>query len=423
MFESAALARMSERAPLGARLRPRSFDEVVGQQHLVSEGAAFRRMVETDRLVSSILYGPPGTGKTTLARLVATITGKAFVALSAPSAGVADVRRSLAEAAGRLGEHGQGTILFIDEVHRFSRTQQDSLLEPVEEGLVVFMGATTENPFFALNSPLVSRAVLWRLEPLGDEELVIVVTRGLDACGLAADHETIQAIVRAADGDARSALGIVERASVLADGSTLQASHLAGVMAGRMIHQGPDAHYDQASAFIKSIRGSDPDAGLYWMARMLEGGEDPRFLARRLVILASEDVGMADPQALVVATAAGQAVELVGMPEAALNLAQAVVYLATAPKSNSVTVALSRAREDVRSGPLSVVPAHLVDGHYRGAEVLGDPGAYVYPHDDPRGYVEQEYMPSALRGSRYYEPSERGYEAEIQTRHPGSQQR
>lgn len=411
LFADATRTRLSERAPLATRLRPRTLDEVVGQRHLVARGAPLRTLIEQDRLTSAILWGPPGTGKTTLALVVAAATAKAFVPLSAVTAGVADVRQAVDDARRRLGEHGQGTILFVDEVHRFNRAQQDALLPAVEEGLVVLVGATTENPFFSVNSPLLSRSTLWRLEPLGDDDIREVVRRALEAEGAAADTDAVEALVLVADGDARAALGTLEVALALADGRRLGVEDIDRARAGRLLHQGPDAHYDQVSALIKSIRGSDVDAGLYWLARMLDGGEDARFIARRLVILASEDVGMADPQALLVADAAARAVELVGLPEAQLNLAHAVVYLATAPKSNRVTVALSRAQTDVRDGPRGEVPVHLRDRHYPGAAVLGHGAGYRYPHDDPRGWVEQPYRPDELAGHVYYEPSPHGAEA------------
>lgn len=423
LFDAAAERRLRSRAPLAARLRPRTLDEVVGQRHLVAPGAPLRVLVEQDRLGSVILWGPPGTGKTTLARLLATATAKAFVPLSAVASGVKDVREALEAARRRLGEQGQGTILFVDEVHRFNKAQQDVLLPGVEEGLVVLVGATTENPFFEVNPPLMSRATLWRLEPLAGEDLRALVARGLEAEEAAAEEEAVAALVAAADGDARAALTTLEVAVALAAGRVPAGDRPAVTMAdvarardGRLYHQGADDHYDQASALIKSVRGSDPDAGLYWLARMLEAGEDPRFVARRLVILASEDVGMADPQALVVADAAARALELVGLPEAALNLAQAVVHLACAPKSNRVTVALGRAREDVRSGGAQAVPAHLRDSHDRGAEALGHGAGYRYPHNDPAGWVAQQYRPDGLEGHVYYEPSDHGAEREAAER-------
>ena len=413
LFDQAASDRLRQRAPLAARLRPRTLDDIVGQRHLVAPDAPLRVLIEQDRLTSAILWGPAGTGKTTLAQVVATTTAKAFVPLSAVNAGVADVRRVIDEARHRLGEQGQGTILFIDEVHRFNKAQQDALLPAVEDGLVVLIGATTENPFFSVNSPLLSRATLWRLEPLADADVAELVRRGLDAEGATAHPDAVDALVSLADGDARVALGTLEVAVILADGRTLEEADVERARAGRLLHQGADAHYDQTSALIKSIRGSDPDAGLYWLARMLDAGEDARFIARRLVILASEDVGLADPLALVVADAAARAVEFVGLPEAQLNLAEAVVYLASAPKSNRITTALGRAQADVREGPRIDVPTHLRDASYYGARSLGHGEGYRYPHDDERGWVEQDYRPPEIADHVYYEPSEHGAEAEL----------
>jgi putative ATPase len=432
LFEAAAEERLRSRAPLAARLRPRTLDEVVGQRHLVGPGAPLRVLVERDQLGSVVLWGPPGSGKTTLARLVATATKKEMVALSAVTAGVKDVREAIEGARRRLGEQGRGTILFVDEVHRFNKAQQDVLLPAVEEGVVVFIGATTENPFFEVNPPLMSRATLWRLEPVDDEDMAELVRRGLSAERAEAGGDAIAAVVGAAEGDARAALTTLEVAVALA-AARLDASRPPGssdtdpsvevsvddvvrARAGRLYHQGVDEHYDQISAFIKSIRGSDPDAGLYWMARMLDAGEDARFVARRLVILASEDVGMADPQALVVADAAARAVEMVGLPEAALNLAQAVVYLATAPKSNRVTVALGRARDDVRGDARAEVPAHLRDSSYRSAAHIGHGVGYRYPHDASEGWVPQQYRPQGLERHVYYEPSDHGAERDVAAR-------
>ena len=422
LFEDAADRRLTRQAPLAARLRPRSLDEVVGQQHLVGPGAPLRTLAETDKVGSAILWGPAGTGKTTLARLLAEASAKHMTPLSATGAGVKDVRDALADAERRLGEHGQGTILFIDEVHRFSKSQQDVLLPAVEDGLVVFIGATTENPFFEVNPPLLSRASLWRLHPLSADDLRTLVRRGLEVEGAEAEPDAVDAVVAACEGDARAALTTVEVGVALArartgvsegEPVTLTIDDMARARDGRLFHQGADEHYDQISALIKSVRGSDPDAGLYWMARMIEAGEDPRFLARRMVILASEDIGLADPQALLVAEAAARAVEYVGLPEAALNLAEAVIYLARAPKSNSVVVALGRAQQDVRSAVSQEVPTHLRDAHYKGAARLGHGEGYVYPHDDPAGVVAQQYRPDALEGRVYYEPSSHGAEADV----------
>ena len=416
LFSGAAAERLASRAPLAARMRPRTLDDIVGQAHLVGPGAPLRALIESDRLTSAILWGPPGTGKTTLATVVAAVTSKHFVPLSAVSAGVKDVREVVEGARQLLGEQGRGTILFLDEVHRFNRSQQDALLPSVEEGLLVLIGATTENPFFQVNAPLLSRSTLWRLEPLTDEELAEVVARALAVEGAAAEPDAVAALVGLADGDARAVLTTLEVALALAGERPVTLEDVERARHTRLQHYGEDDHYDQVSALIKSIRGSDPDAGLYWLARMLESGEDARFIARRLVILASEDVGEADPLALVVADAAARAVEFVGLPEAQLNLAQAVVHLACAPKSNRVTVALGRAQRDVREAPRGDVPTHLRDAHYRSAATIGHGEGYAYPHDHPDAYVAQEYRPAAVAEHRYYEPSDRGHEAVVAER-------
>ena len=414
LFGAALQDRLARQAPLAARLRPTTLDEMVGQEHLLGPGKPLRTLIEADRLSSVILWGPPGTGKTTLARLIAGATSKAFEALSAVSAGVKDVREVVERARRRLAEHGQGTILFLDEVHRFNKAQQDALLPHVEEGVIVLVGATTENPYFEVNAPLLSRSTLFRLEPLDPPHMRELLERGLSAEGATATDEALAHLVDRADGDARSALVGLEVAVALAAATGhVELAHAEAAVSARALRYERDEHYDVISAFIKSIRGSDADAGLYWLARMLAAGEDARFIARRLVILASEDVGMADPMALVVADAAARAVEFVGLPEAQLNLAQAVVHLATAPKSNRTARALWQAQADVRDRPQGQVPAHLRDAHYRSAKKLGHGVGYEYPHDDPRGWVPQGYRPEEVADRTYYDPSTHGFEAEI----------
>ncbi len=418
LFSVAVEERLRRQSPLAARLRPRTLDDIVGQDELVGPGRPLRALVETDRLSSAIFWGPPGTGKTTLAQVVAATTSRAFEQLSAVSASVKDVREIIERARARLGERDQRTILFLDEIHRFNKAQQDALLPSVEDGLLTLIGATTENPFFEVNPPLRSRSTLFRLEPLDRDALRVLAERGLDAEGATAAEGALDPLVDRSAGDGRQVLTSLEVAVALAverrgTPPVVTVEDVTDALGVSALRYGRDDHYDVISAFIKSIRGSDPDASLYWLARMLESGEDARFIARRLVILASEDVGMADPQALLVAVAAAQAVEHVGLPEAQLNLAQAVVHLATAPKSNRTALGIWRAREDVRTGQLGEVPAHLRDSHYRGAASLGHGEGYVYPHDDPRGWVPQRYGPPDLDDRSYYEPSGHGHEAEV----------
>ena len=421
LFAAAAEERLAKRAPLAARMRPTRLDDIVGQDHLLAPGRPLRTLIDADRLSSVILWGPPGTGKTTLAQLIARATAKAFEQLSAVNATVKDVREVIAAAQSRLGEREQGTILFLDEVHRFNKAQQDALLPSVESGLLVLIGATTENPFFEVNPPLLSRSTIFRLEPLDDDATMTLLRRGLEVEDAQADDDALEHLAGRAAGDGRHALTLLEVAVALASarGERPVRIHLADAedaASAKALRHGRDAHYDIISAFIKSIRGSDVDAGLYWLARMLEAGEDARFIARRLVILASEDVGMADPMGLVVADAAARAVEFVGLPEAQLNLAHAVIYLATAPKSNRVIHAIGRARGDAQLPGVGSVPMHLRDAHYRGARSLGHGKGYIYPHDDPLGWVEQEYRPAEIAGHVYYEPSDHGFEQEVAAR-------
>jgi putative ATPase len=413
LFADAARAQIEESAPLALRLRPRSLDQFVGQQQVLGEGSVFRLAITEDRVGSSILYGPPGTGKTTLARIVAQTTGAAFEELSAVSATVKDVREVLARARDRLGSTGQRTILFLDEIHRFNKAQQDALLPAVEEGVVTLIGATTENPYFEVNSALLSRCQIYELQPLSEDELAVVVRRGAETLEAAVGDELVALVARRAGGDARNALNILELAAqtARAEGGALSADQVEDAARKRPLvyDKGGDAHYDFISAFIKSMRGSDPDASVYYLAAMLEGGEDPRFIARRMIVLASEDIGNADPRALLVAVAAAQAVEHVGLPEARLNLAQAAIYLARAPKSNAVIKALGEAAADVREHGQARPPDELRDAHYRGAKKLGRGEGYVYPHSDPRGF-EVDHLPEPLKGKQYYRPSGYGEE-------------
>lgn len=421
LFSSAVRERLRSQAPLAARLRPQSLDEVVGQPHLVSKGSPLRVLIEADRLSSVIFWGPAGTGKTTLAEVVALTTKSAFERLSAVNAGVKDIREIVNRASERLGQHGQSTIVFIDEIHRFSTAQQDALLPPVENGLLILIGATTENPFFSVNSPLRSRSTLFRLEPLDAEAIGQLIKRGIEAENVKAEPAAVELLVMRSAGDGRQSLTALEVACALARPGVVTVGHVESALQVSALSYGRDDHYDVVSAFIKSIRGSNPDAGLFWLARMLEAGDDPRFIARRLVILASEDVGLADPQALVVAVAAATAVEQVGLPEAQLNLAQAVVYLAAAPKSNSVALGIWGAREDIKRGVATEVPAQFRDAHYQGAETLGHGTEYQYPHNDPRGWVEEDYLPNqegapVIRQDSYYRPSPHGWETEVARR-------
>ena len=415
LFTEAAKARQTDSAPLAVRVRPRTLDDLVGQQHVLGEGSALRLAIEEDRTPSMILFGPPGTGKTTTARIVAERTGAVFEELSAVSARVDDVRAVIHGAEERLGANGLRTILFIDEIHRFNKAQQDSVLHAVEDGLVTLIGATTENPYFEVNSALLSRCTVIELAALSDEEIAVVVRRGAAELGTEVTYEVVALVAQRAGGDARAALQILELShyTARAEGVPLADRHVLDAARKRPLFydRKGDQHYDFASAFIKSMRGGDADAAVYYLAAMLEAGEDQRFIARRMVILASEDVGNADPQALVVAVAAAQALDYVGLPEAQLNLSQAAIYLARAPKSNASAVAIWEARRDVREHGNARPPAMLRStGHSGAAKARGHGEGYVYPHDDPAGF-ELEYLPEELRGRRYYRPAGQGEEA------------
>jgi putative ATPase len=414
LFSEAARERQAETAPLAVRLRPTTLDELVGQEHVLGPGSALRLAIEEDRPPSMILFGPPGTGKTTIARIVAERTGAEFEELSAVSARVDDVRAVIARARDRLGGNGLRTILFIDEIHRFNKAQQDSVLHAVEDGLVTLIGATTENPYFEVNSALLSRCTVIELQALSEEELVRILERGVAALDAEAPPAALELVAQRAGGDARAGLQILELAvaTARAEGTPVSEEHVRDASRKRPLHydRKGDQHYDFASGFIKSMRGGDADAAVYYLAAMLEAGEDPRFIARRMVILASEDVGNADPNALVVAVAAAQALEHVGLPEAQLNLAQAAIYLARAPKSNASAVAIWEARRDVRERGNARPPAMLRStGHAGAAKARGHGEGYVYPHDDTAGF-DLEYLPDELRGRRYYRPSGQGEE-------------
>lgn len=399
-------------------LRPRVLNDVVGQDHLVGPDGPLRRFVEAKQLTSMILWGPAGTGKTTLAKIVAASAGYAIENVSAVTSGVKDVREALQRSRERLGQHGQRTVLFIDEVHRFNKSQQDLLLPATESGEVVLIGATTENPYFEVNAALMSRSTLWRLHSLSNEALSVLIRRGILLRQSSITEEALDAIVSSADGDARVALTTLDTSIILASvdpasTGTVEIGHVRQARDGRIFHQSADSHYDQISAFIKSIRGSDPDAALFWMAMLLESGESARFIARRLVILASEDIGLADPMGLLVAESAARAVEFVGLPEARLTLAHATLTLALLPKSNSVTTALGRVTRAVQSGGDSEVPAHLRDGHYKSAADLGHGTEYLYPHDFDGNWVDQQYLPSGRKNERFYESSDGGREGPL----------
>ena len=424
LFEASEASNRRSAQPLAARMRPQRLDEFAGQEHFLGEGKLLRRLLKADRLGSVIFYGPPGTGKTTLARLLASESRSAFRQLSAVTSGVKELREVLNEARDRLSTAGRKTLLFVDEIHRFNKAQQDVLLPEVEDGVVILVGATTENPFFTINSALVSRSRVFQFQPLSGEQIKQLIRRaladqdrGLGGYDVRMHDDALEFLAAVSDGDARRALSALEIGVLSAEQSPVEFTRaLAEESVQRKAveyDRAGDAHYDSISALIKSIRGSDPDAALYWLARMLEGGEDVRFLARRIVILASEDVGNADPAALPLAVAAAQACELVGLPECQLTLAQAVTYLACAPKSNAATVGIAEARRDVREGRLLPVPVHLRDRHYAGAARLGHGEDYQYAHDHPGGIAAQDYLGVERE---YYRPVDRGFEAELARR-------
>lgn len=412
--------------PLAVRMRPRSLEEVCGQDQVVGEGSFLAAMIRRDSVPSLLLYGPPGTGKTTIARVIAEMTQSHFVTINATTSGVAELRKVIGEAKQEGAFYGRRTIVFIDEIHRFNKGQQDVLLSYVEDGTITLVGATTENPFFEVQKALLSRMRLVRLEPLREQDLVCILRRALDdtARGLGAQSlqvtdEVLEQLARHAGGDARMALNFLEQAAAgLTKGEMMTSAHLVSTvdMSRVSYDKQGDSHYDIASAFIKSMRGSDPDAALHYLARMIEGGEKPSFIARRMMICAAEDVGLADPQALYVATAAAQAAEMVGFPEARIILAEAVLYIALAPKSNSVVTAIDRAQARIHAGGIGQVPLPLRDAHYAGAEALGQGKGYLYPHQYPNGWVLQQYLPDELADETFYKPSQYGVEGMLNTR-------
>jgi len=424
LFQAAEEANLRQAQPLAARMRPRTLDEFVGQDHFLGPGKLLRRLLTADRLSSVVLHGPPGSGKTSLAHVIANQTRCLFRPLNAVASGLKELREQLQEARTELETAGRRTVLFIDELHHFNRSQQDILLPDVEEGRVILLGTTTYNPFFAINGPLLSRSQIFTFEPLSREHIRTLIARaladperGLGKIPVLMSEEALAFLAEISDGDGRRALTALEVGVLSADKTpvefTLEVAQ-ESIQRKALLHDGTgDEHYDVTSAWIKSMRGSDPDAAIYWLARLLEAGEDPRFLARRLIIFASEDVGNADPLALPLAAAVVQAVEFVGLPECQLNLAQAVTYLACAPKSNASTTAISQARQDVQAGRTLAVPKHLRDSHYPGAEQLGHGAGYEYSHDQPGAWSAQEYLPAQRR---YYEPVERGHEAVIRQR-------
>jgi len=426
LFEHQRQQQMAKNAPLADRMRPRTFDEFVGQEHVVGIDRVLRRAIQADRLPSFILWGPPGSGKTTLARLIAGVTQASFQSVSAVTSGVADLRRIVSEARDRSGMHQEKTILFVDEIHRFNKSQQDVILPHVEDGTVTFIGATTENPSFEVNAPLLSRCRVFALQNLTPEEAEKIIRsaladdqRGLGELGLELEQPALEHLIDIANGDARVALNALETAAfatgVVEGATTIDLATIADALQRRspLYDKAGEGHYDTISAFIKSVRGSSPDGALYWLARMIESGEDPLFIARRLVILAAEDIGLAQPEALAIAVAAQQAVHFLGMPEARIPLAEATVYLATAPKSNSAYMALEQALADVRQRAGEPVPLHLRNAVTGLMRNMGYGKDYQYAHDHPGHFVEQDFLPLSLKDRRYYQPTEEGSEKEI----------
>jgi putative ATPase len=430
LFGYQAQEEQKQNAPLAARMRPQSLDELIGQEQIIGQGKLLRRAIETDKLTSLIFFGPPGTGKTTIAKIIAGHTKSLFRSINAVTAGIADIRKVVEDAKDALAMYGQRTVLFVDEIHRFNKAQQDALLPHVEEGLIILIGATTENPFFEVNAALLSRSQIFRLQPHREEDLIRMAKRALSLPGrglghlsVQMDEDAIKHIARYADGDARRMYNALELAVLSTPPNADGVIHVTIEEAAESIQRrvirydkDADAHYDTVSAFIKSIRGSDPDAALYWLAKMIDAGEDPKFIARRLIISASEDIGNADPRALQIAVSAMQALEMIGMPEGRIILAQAVTYLATAPKSNAAYMGINKALQTVRDEGGLDVPPHLRDAHYKGAARLGHGKGYLYPHDFPGNYVEQQYLPPELAGRTFYSPTRNGYEQIISDR-------
>lgn len=430
LFEYTSEQEQSKMLPLASRMRPQHIDEVIGQEHIIGKGKLLRRAIEADQLTPMIFFGPPGTGKTTLAKVIANTTKSHFEQINAVTSGVADIRRLSSEAKERLNFYEMKTVLFIDEIHRFNKSQQDALLPFVEDGIVVLIGATTESPMFEINSALLSRSRIFRLEPLTHDHIRLILQRaledqerGLGGQPMELTEEALKHIINVANGDARNALNALELAALTtlpnAQGKIVITQEVAEESIQKRVvtyDKNGDQHYDVISAFIKSMRGSDPDAALYWLARMIYAGEDPRFIARRLYVHAAEDVGMADPRALQMAHAAAYAVDFLGMPEARIPLAEATIYIATSPKSNTAITGIDQALATVEKEQSGQVPLHLRDSHYKGAKELGHGIGYKYPHNDESGYVKQQYLPDHLTGREFYKPTEHGYERTIKER-------